>query len=246
MTGPADPEGRFHHSGFLSSLARDDGSALLALGRTVRFHRDATIFSEGDVSGRVVIIIRGRVKVSSDLSEGREVVLAIRGPGDLIGDLSAIDDRPHSATCTSMEPVEALAMSSATFLDYLVDHPRVALHLLRMLAGRLRDADRKRIEFGARDTLGRVAARLVELAEQFGTQGGNGAVIDLPFSQQELAGWIRLIARVGREGAVPDAGQRLDRDRTTGDHGARSARAPRTRDLTSLASNDALVVRRYA
>ena len=86
--------------------------------------------------------------------------------------------------------MEALAISSEMFLDYLVDHPRVALHLLRMLTGRLRDADRKRIEFGARDTIGRVAARLVELAEQFGTEGGTGVVIDLPFSQQELAGWI--------------------------------------------------------
>jgi CRP/FNR family cyclic AMP-dependent transcriptional regulator len=188
-TQSPDREG-LKRSGFLSSLAAEDEHALLALGRAVQFHRDATIFSEGDVSGRVVILIGGRVKVSSDLSEGREVVLAIRGPGDLIGELSAIDKRPHSATCTAMEPVEALVIPSETFLDYLVDHPRVAIHLLRMLTSRLRDADRKRIEFGARDTLGRVAARLVELAEQFGTEGDTGVVIDLPFSQQELAGWI--------------------------------------------------------
>ena len=190
MTQPPERGTHVRGTGFVASLHPTEEAALLKLGRTVRFHRDATIFSEGDVSGRVVVLVKGRVKVSSDRSEGHEVVLAIRGPGDLIGELSAIDDHPHSATCTAMEPVEALVISSDGFLDFLVEHPHVALHLLRMLTGRLRDADRKRIEFGGRDTIGRVAARLVELADQYGAEGDGGVVIDLPFSQQELAGWI--------------------------------------------------------
>ena len=60
---------------------------------------------------------------------------------------------------------------------------------MRALIGRLRDADRKRIEFGAYDTTGRVAARLVELAERFGEPTEDGLRIGLPFSQDELAGW---------------------------------------------------------
>lgn len=191
MTPPDPNQGeRPKRMGFLASLDLAEEGALLKLGRKVRFHRDATIFSEGDVSGRVVVLVKGRVKVSSDRSEGHEVVLAIRGPGEIIGELSAIDNHPHSATCTAMEPVEALLISSEGFLEFLVKHPHVALRMLRMLTGRLRDADRKRIEFGGRDTIGRVAARLVELADQFGREGDAGLVIDLPFSQQELAGWI--------------------------------------------------------
>jgi CRP-like cAMP-binding protein len=54
---------------------------------------------------------------------------------------------------------------------------------------KLRDADRKRIEFGAHDTTGRVAARLVEMAERFGQPVDDGMKIGLPFSQDELAGW---------------------------------------------------------
>jgi CRP-like cAMP-binding protein len=62
---------------------------------------------------------------------------------------------------------------------------------MRMLAQRLRDADRKRIEFGAQDSTGRVAARLVELAERFGTGSSDGEIkIALPLSQDELAGWV--------------------------------------------------------
>jgi CRP-like cAMP-binding protein len=60
---------------------------------------------------------------------------------------------------------------------------------MKMLSRRLRDADRKRAEFAAQDSMGRVAARIVELAERFGAPAEAGVRIDLPISQEELAGW---------------------------------------------------------
>lgn len=142
------------------------------------------------MSGRVVLLVRGRVKVFSSAHGGREVVLAIRGPGDLLGEISAVDGGPHSATCVAMEQVEALAVGSEAFRGFLEAHPRVAIGLLETIASRLRDADRKRVEFGSQDTLGRVAARLVELVDQYGTDHGGRLSIDLAFSQHELAGWV--------------------------------------------------------
>jgi len=107
----------------------------------------------------------------------------------LLGELSAIDGGPRSATVTALEPVGLLAIASTEFERLLLDHPRIAFVLMRELTRRLRDADRKRIEFGAFDTTGRVAARLVELADRFGQQTDEGLRIDLPLSQDELAGW---------------------------------------------------------
>jgi CRP-like cAMP-binding protein len=127
--------------------------------------------------------------VSSDTASGVEVVLAVRGPGALLGELSAIDGGPRSATVTALEPVSALALPTAAFERHLLEHGRVAIVFMKELIGRLRDADRKRIEFGAFDTTGRVAARLVELADRFGRQTSEGLRIDLPLSQDELAGW---------------------------------------------------------
>ena len=71
----------------------------------------------------------------------------------------------------------------------LTDHPRVALLLLETLSRRLRDAGRKRVEFAAADTVGRVCSRLVELIERFGVREGDAVAIDLPITQEELAGW---------------------------------------------------------
>ena len=78
-----------------------------------------------------------------------------------------------------MEPVEALVISSDGFLDFLVDHPHVALHLLRMLTGGLRDADRNGSSRRTRhDRPGRSAPRGAR--NQYGAEGDTGVVIDLP------------------------------------------------------------------
>jgi CRP/FNR family transcriptional regulator, cyclic AMP receptor protein len=127
--------------------------------------------------------------VSSYTYEGTEVVLAVRGPGSLLGDLAALDDRPRSASVTALEEVEGLAVPATEFTAFLQARPRAAFRLLQMLSHRLRDADVKRVEFGAYDTLGRIARRVVELGERFGDRSTRGLRITLPLSQQELAGW---------------------------------------------------------
>jgi CRP-like cAMP-binding protein len=89
---------------------------------------------------------------------------------------------------TAIEQVEALLVSARDFRR-LLDRPEFAVELLRRMGQRFRDADRKRVEFGASDTVGRVAARLVELAERYGEPEGRSLAIALPLNQEELAGW---------------------------------------------------------
>jgi CRP-like cAMP-binding protein len=174
---------------FFAALNPDEAAELTSAGANRQWRRGAVIYRERERSEWVVILRTGRVKVSSDTASGTEVVLTVRGPGALLGELAAIDRGRHSATVTALEPVTALVVPHAEFERYLQSHGRVAFLLTRQHVVRLRDADRKRIEFGAYDTTGRVAARLVELAERFGTPGPEGLRIELPLSQDELAGW---------------------------------------------------------
>ena len=176
-------------TGFLAALHESERADLLERGRRRRYRRGTVVFHEGGGSDEVVVVLSGRVKVSTVTPDGKEVVLAFRGPGDLLGELSAIDGQARSATVGALEPVEAAVVVAGEFRAFLSAHPRVAILLLEMLARRLRDADRKRVEFGAHDTLGRVAARLVELAERYGEPVADGVRITLPLSQEELAGW---------------------------------------------------------
>lgn len=163
---------------------------LASRGRLRRFPRGRTLLNEGERADRVALVRRGRVKISSLSDSGDEFLLAVRGPGDLLGEMSAIDGDPPSATVTALEPVEALIVPAAEFKAFLESNASIALHLLTMLSRRLRYADRKRFEFGAFDTLGRVASRLLELVEEFGEPHTLGTRISLPLTQRELAGWI--------------------------------------------------------
>jgi CRP-like cAMP-binding protein len=175
---------------FTGALTAAEREQLTREGRRRRFGRGAALFNEGERSDRVVLLLSGRVKISYFTDDGREVVLALRSAGDILGELSALDGEPRSASAIALEPVEALVLPAERFRDFLCAEPRVAVLLLEMLARRLRDADRKRVEFGAYDTVGRVARRLVELADRFGEPDGDAIHIALPLSQDELAGWI--------------------------------------------------------
>jgi CRP/FNR family transcriptional regulator, cyclic AMP receptor protein len=187
-----DPEDlrRASTRGFLSALTGLQRDRLIHHGRRQRYRAGAILFAEGDRSERVLLLISGKVKISSYTEDGNEVVLAIRVSGDLLGEVAAIDGKPHSATVGALEPLETLVMGTDDFRAFLTETPGAAVAMLEMEIGRLRDADRKRIEFGAFDSVGRVASRLLELAERFGEPDDDGIRITLPLSQQELAGWV--------------------------------------------------------
>ena len=174
---------------FVDALAPGQVEALRALGRTRRIPVGAALFQERAPGDAVFVLMSGRVKLSCVTETGREAVLGIREPGELIGEMSAIDGAPRSATATALEPIEVLAVSRDAFVAFLERTPGVALVLLRMIAPRLRDSDRKRIEYLGQDSVGRVCSRLVELADRFGAPEGDGVHIELAITQEDLAGW---------------------------------------------------------
>lgn len=174
---------------FWNSLSDAERTALRAVGTIRRWPRREVIFHEGSAPDLVLVVLSGRVKVSSNAGNGAETVLAVRGPGALLGELGAIDRRPRSAMVQALEDVAGLALSPDRFRAYLQEQPRTALLLLGTVIDRLRDADRKRGEFGSKDATQRVAARLVELTERFGSRSTEGHRVSLPVSQGELASW---------------------------------------------------------
>lgn len=176
-------------SDFLADLGTEDREALLARAGRRRFPAGATLMDEGQVGTEVMVIVSGRVKVSYLTSEGREVVLDFRGPGELLGELAVIDGEPRSSRVEAIEPVEGLAIAAGAFKALVSERSGIASALLQDIVRRFRDADRKRIEFGASPAIGRVAARLVELVQRYGAHTSAGHVIDLPITQDELAGW---------------------------------------------------------
>jgi CRP-like cAMP-binding protein len=130
------------------------------------------------------------VKIVKLAEGGREAIVAVRGEGDLVGELAAIDGGPRSTSVTTLGPVEVLLVPRSEFTALLEQRPRMALVILRMVAARLRYAGAQQAQLGTHDVVGRLAQRLLELSERFGVRGERGIEIELPLSQEELASWI--------------------------------------------------------
>ena len=180
--------------------AADEGLLATALrreGRVVQIRHGQALFVEGDRAERVFLLERGWVVVSCVGAGGREVVLGVSGPGDVIGELSAFDEQPRSATAVAADDVEAVVAPAGALIRAL-DNLGAAHELIAVLAVRMRDDTRKLVEFATLSTLGRIAWRLLELADRFGEPVPDGIALSLPLSQDQLASWCGA----SREAAV--------------------------------------------
>lgn len=175
---------------FLDMIDDVDRSALASAARRRRYPKGEALFNEGNRSERIMILLEGRAKVARATEDGREALLALRGPGDLLGEMSAFDGEPHSASATALEDCEVLVLTTEEFTAFLEEHPHAAVTLLTMVTRRLRDADAKRADFLAYDAESRVARGLVELADRFGEPTNGGVRIRVSLSQEELGGWL--------------------------------------------------------
>ena len=173
---------------FAALLDHAEHAALRLHGRVVQFPAGVCILQQGEAGDKVLLIESGRAKVTMLTGTGRAgaALLRTRRVG---GGAGGARRRPAGVEFVALEPLEALLIPAGAFRTLLHDHPGIAWRLLVMLSTRFRDADLKRVEFGASDTVGRLAARLVELAERYGQPREGGVHIELPLSQDELGAW---------------------------------------------------------
>ena len=174
---------------FLAELREDEREALYPLGVTRSFAGGAVLMFQGEPDTRVMILLSGRVKVTRTDPNARELLLSIRDPGDVLGELAFVDGQPRIATVTALEPVQALVTPAQALRRHLEMTPRVAVVLLEIVTRRLRDATVKRSQFAASDTMGRVVARILELAERYGEPAEGGLSVTSPLLQEDLAAW---------------------------------------------------------
>lgn len=174
---------------FLSRLADPEREALLTVGVRRTFATGSVLLFQDEQDDRVILILDGRVKVIRANQGSHELLLAIRDPGDLLGELAFIDGLPRVATVTALEEVEALVMTAGALRGHLRSNPDVAVALLESVTARFREDSVQRMQFAALDTLGRLSSRIVELADRYGRPSARGIVVEMPISQDELTTW---------------------------------------------------------
>ncbi|MEU5095848.1 Crp/Fnr family transcriptional regulator [Streptomyces sp. NPDC020996] len=188
---------------FLARLESEDRSTLLALGRTMDFTPRTVLLRQEEPSAHVLLLLHGWTKITAAAANGYEALLALRGPGDIVGESAALTGRPRAATVTALEPVRAVAVERDRFKDFLNHSPAVAFALLGLTSDRTRAADRRRLEFASMSVRERLAVLLLDLARLHGRHTPDGIELAVPLSKQELAGSVgasrEMVQRLLRE-----------------------------------------------
>lgn len=139
---------------------------LLSTGSTRRsYAKGRTLVAEGEPSQSLFVLLSGRAKVQRSDSEGKEVIIAVIGPGEFIGEMSLIDDEPRSASVITLETCEFLSIRKESFRQILMQSTDVCMGVMKGLVKRLRLADRKIETLALLDVYGRVARVLLDSSE---------------------------------------------------------------------------------
>jgi CRP-like cAMP-binding protein len=131
-----------------------------------RFRRGEIVVEHGKKSNALYILLTGRARVLTADSRGREVILAVLQSGDYVGEMSLIDNEPHSATVRAEVQTDMLILGRAEFARCLPENSSLSYAIMRGLVNRLRAADRQIESLALLDVYGRVARTLLEMAEE--------------------------------------------------------------------------------
>jgi CRP/FNR family cyclic AMP-dependent transcriptional regulator len=149
---------------------------------------DEVLFIAGDPGDGFYRVDDGLLKIAIASATGAERILAILGPGSIVGDLAIIDGEPRSASVTALRDCKLQFISRSAFDTFAAKNPEIYKYLSRVLAARLRDTDEIVAAGSFLSLKGRVARAMLELAEGFGNNvGGTRVVIRQKVSQTDLA-----------------------------------------------------------
>ena len=199
-------------------VGRHEVDRLAALGHDRTWGPGDLVMRQGAPADGVVVVSHGHLKVLTTTPEGRSLLLALRGPGELVGELACLDGGRRSADVVALTPVAGRWVGLRALWQHLEGDPRTMRSLVQLLAARLREADRSRLEQATEPTQRLLARRLLELAASHGRPSPGGFTIDMPVTQEELAAWIGIsrerlgdaFRRLRADGLVATGRRRVD------------------------------------
>jgi len=179
---------------FFSELDLANLERIVRVGVRKKYKKGSLIFQEDDPGAALFVIVSGNVKITRSGDDGREVILSILGEHDFFGEMSILDGFARSASAVATSETNLFTIHQRDFMKLLEEVPSVALALLRELALRLRKSDAQIKSLSLKDTAGRVASVLIQLADEIGTiRKGRVEIDELPLQQDlgNMAGTSR-------------------------------------------------------
>jgi CRP/FNR family transcriptional regulator, cyclic AMP receptor protein len=191
MNASTDPMHSLLKAPIFEGLRMEDLEVLRPAVRIRHFNRGVYLFREGDPGSHLYMVTRGQVKIGRVGEGGGEIVFAIAGPGEIFGELSLFDpEGERTADAEALEPTDCIIIGKAPLLRVLSAQPKLLLRIIGVLSMYVRRKDASIGESAFLDIPGRVASKLIELADTRGRATADGVVIEMHLRQQTLAGMV--------------------------------------------------------
>ncbi len=169
-------------SSIFSSLNDDELIELADLSIEHSFMPNEFIFWDGDAPDWFYIVAEGKVKVLKHSSLGKEFIIAFLSPGEMFGEVAVFENKPYPASAQAVTETKVVGVKRDDFLSFLANRPQVALRIINVLAGRLRDAQGRLRDLAGERVEQRLASVLLMLSAKLGPT--------LPFTRQEIADMV--------------------------------------------------------
>jgi len=169
-------------SSIFSRLNDDELGELADLSIERSFTSNEFIFWDGDAPEWFYIIAEGKVKVLKHSSLGKEFIIAFFGPGEMFGEVAIFENKPYPASAQAVVETKVVGINTDEFLSFLANRPQVALKIINVLSGRLRDAQSRLRDLAGERVEQRLASVLLMLSAKLGPT--------LPFTRQEIADMV--------------------------------------------------------
>jgi CRP/FNR family cyclic AMP-dependent transcriptional regulator len=174
-------------SGILQGVDPDAAESLAKDMEYLDVRKGDVLFSEGEPGDSLYIVLSGKIKVGRRAGDGRQNLIALMGPSDMVGELSLFDPGPRTATATAVTDARLARLRKQALRPWLSNRPEIAEQLLRVLARRLRRTNDALADLIFTDVPGRVAKNLLQMAGRFGSRDGGVLRVTHDLTQEELA-----------------------------------------------------------
>lgn len=172
---------------FFSSLEGSEIDDLLATTTKKKLEARETLFRRGDPGNRLYGILSGSLKVTTTGVDAKDVMFNVMGPGEVLGEIALLDGEERSASVVAIEDTELLTLDRRALIPFLESHPRAAIELATVLAARVRRLSERAEDRQTMPLPGRIAKRMLVLAEEHGKRPIVGGPLEIRLPQQDLA-----------------------------------------------------------
>ena len=176
--------------GLFQQLNNSERDALFMRARTHTYAADETIFLMGSPGDDMVAVVSGTIRISVPSPDGKEIVLAILGPGEICGEIALLDGKERTADANAATECSVVVLERRDVLAFLAKYPDTWTKLIGVFCARMRAMDHQLSEFAMTPMPVRLAKALLRLANPGGHAHDGGALESIRLTQRELGSVI--------------------------------------------------------